>query len=432
MGEPAIRVNELGKRYRLGESVPYKTLRDAVVEGLRLPVRWVAGRGRRAAPPEGSEQDVLWALRHISFEVRHGEVLGIIGHNGAGKSTLLKLISRITMPDEGYAEIHGRVGSLLEVGTGFHPELTGRENIYLNGAILGMRREEIRRKFDEIVAFAEIGRFIDTPVKRYSSGMYMRLAFAVAAHLEPEVLLVDEVLAVGDVAFQRKCLGKMGDVARTGRTVFFVSHNMVAVQSLCSRVIWIDHGQIVADGPPADIVARYLETAFTARTTRQWPEPASAPGNSAVRVRSATVYPEDNALTDAITVRTPFRIEIEYWNLQPDARLTLTLNLYNEQGIMVFSTGPVDAPPLAAGLYRDTCLVPGDLLNDGAHRAEVFFVHAMEDLIYKEDDLLTFDVRDAVDLRGDWHGKWPGAVRPLLPWRTDRIAALEPPVGAGR
>jgi lipopolysaccharide transport system ATP-binding protein len=240
MSDVIIRAEGLGKRYRLGAREGYRTLRDALTESLRAPFR-------RGASKPASAQPTFWALKDVGFEVRHGEVIGIIGRNGAGKSTLLKVLSRITEPTEGKALIHGRIASLLEVGTGFHPELTGRENIFLNGAILGMKKAEIRRKFDEIVAFAEIEKFIDTAVKHYSSGMYVRLAFAVAAHLEPEILVLDEVLSVGDTAFQQKCLGKMGDVARQGRTVLFVTHNMLPVKSLCNRVLLLGNGRVIAD-----------------------------------------------------------------------------------------------------------------------------------------------------------------------------------------
>ncbi len=254
-----IRVENLGKRYRLGQLEPYKTLRDAIAKAVRAPFRStspvLSGDVSPAPNPDGD--DHLWALRNVSFEVMEGEVVGIIGRNGAGKTTLLKILSRITEPTEGRAEIRGRVGSLLEVGTGFHPELTGRENVYFNGAVLGMRKAEIDRKFDEIVAFAELQKFMDTPVKRYSSGMYVRLAFAVAAHLEPEILLVDEVLAVGDIAFQRKCLGKMGDVAQAGRTVLFVSHQMNSIRKLCEKCIWLDAGHIRSVGSTRKVVSAY-------------------------------------------------------------------------------------------------------------------------------------------------------------------------------
>lgn len=258
MGNTVIRVENLGKRYRLGKRVRYHTLRDTLTEFARRPARWWKTRGTRTGR---QDDNTLWALRDLSFEVQRGEVLGIIGRNGAGKSTLLKILSRITEPTTGEAELHGRIGSLLEVGTGFHPELTGRENIFLNGAILGMKRREIVQKFDAIVGFAEIEQFIDTPVKHYSSGMYTRLAFAVAAHLEPEILIVDEVLAVGDAAFQKKCLGKMNEVARDGRTVLFVSHNMTAVQSLCGSALLLEHGTLAKQGPAIEVAQDYFRLA---------------------------------------------------------------------------------------------------------------------------------------------------------------------------
>lgn len=259
MSDVAVRVENLGKLYQIGEREPYRALRDTLTDAMYAPIRTLATalNGRRSSVI-GRRNDSIWALKDVSFEVKKGEVVGIIGRNGAGKSTLLKILSRITEPTEGHAAIHGRVGSLLEVGTGFHPELTGRENIYLNGAILGMRKAEIEHKFDEIVAFAEIEKFIDTPVKRYSSGMYVRLAFAVAAHLEPEILLVDEVLAVGDAAFQKKCLGKMDDVAKEGRTILFVSHNMGAVSALCRKAIFLDQGLVTRIGHASQIIEAYL------------------------------------------------------------------------------------------------------------------------------------------------------------------------------
>ncbi len=260
MSSPMIKVNNLSKRYRIGAAEKrYKTFRETIMEGISAPVRNLTRLRSLTKFKDREEEDVIWALKDVSFEVDEGEALGIIGKNGAGKTTILKILSRITEPTSGFAEIHGRVSSLLEVGTGFHPELTGRENIFLNSAILGMRKREIERKFDDIVSFAEIEKFIDTPVKRYSSGMYVRLAFAVAAHLEPEILLIDEVLAVGDIAFQKKCLGKMEDVAKGGRTVVFISHNMGAIRSLCESVLWLDNGQIVKRGATDEVVRDYEE-----------------------------------------------------------------------------------------------------------------------------------------------------------------------------
>jgi lipopolysaccharide transport system ATP-binding protein len=268
-GRIAIRANNLSKRYRIGQREPYRTLREAVATAAHASVKQLS-RARRRAPESGARADELWALKDVSFEIQRGEVVGIIGRNGAGKSTLLKIISRITRPTRGGAEIYGRVGSLLEVGTGFHPELTGRENIFLNGAVLGMKKADIRRGFDEIVAFSEVEKFLDMPVKRYSTGLYMRLAFAVAAHLESDILLVDEVLAVGDQAFQKKCLGKMDAVAKQGRTVLFVSHTLQAIRRLCSHCILLDAGHLVEYGDAATVVAHYLSTTAYQARPNQW------------------------------------------------------------------------------------------------------------------------------------------------------------------
>lgn len=429
----AIRVEALGKQYHIGrQRQGYRTLRDALAHGAVRVARGAASL-LRGHLPHRRDEETIWALRDVSLEIARGEVVGVIGGNGAGKSTFLKVLSRITEPTTGYGEIHGRVGSLLEVGTGFHPELTGRENVYLNGAILGMRRSEVARKFDQIVAFAEVERFLDTPVKHYSSGMYLRLAFAVAAHLEPEILLVDEVLAVGDVAFQRKCLGKMSDVAKEGRTVLFVSHNMPAVQSLCTRAIWFRNGMVVDDGWPVKLVSKYLQTSCASLAEQVWDNAETAPGNDKVRMRRVAVRREEGALNEPITVRTPFQIEIEYWNLQPSAHLNLSLFLYNEEGIVVFNAGPVDPTwqggPFPAALFRDTCHVPGDLLNDGFHRVELLVVEDLTTAIWRQSDVLVFHVQDSADLRGAWYGKWAGAVRPALEWHTELLAAGKPPAG---
>ena len=262
MSDAAIIAERIGKRYRIGELQRYKAFRDTLTSTLYAPFRSISAflTGSSSTHLKRPANNYVWALKDVSFKIDHGEKIGIVGRNGAGKSTLLKLLSRITEPTEGYADISGRVGSLLEVGTGFHPELTGRENIYLNGAIIGMKKIEINNKFDEIVAFSEIDKFLDTPVKRYSSGMYIRLAFSIAAHLEPDVLLVDEVLAVGDIAFQKKCLGKMDDISKGGRTVLFVSHNMGAIRTLCENVIWLDKGRILKIGRAYDVVRDYEES----------------------------------------------------------------------------------------------------------------------------------------------------------------------------
>jgi lipopolysaccharide transport system ATP-binding protein len=316
---------------------------------------------------------------------------------------------------------------LLEVGTGFHPELTGRENIFLNGAVLGMKRTEIARKFDEIVAFAEIDKFLDTPVKHYSSGMYMRLAFAVAAHLEPEILMVDEVLAVGDAEFQAKCLGKMGSVASEGRTVLFVSHNMSAIQALCNRVIWLKDGKIIADGPPGDLVKQYLEAASSAAATeRVWNDMATAPGNDKVRLRSLRLRTLGGSSTE-ITIQTPLMLEFEFWNLEADARLNLSLHVRNQEGTMVFITAPIHEPvwlgkPFPVGLFRSECYIPGDLLNDGTYRVRLLVVKDQAVVVHAEEDALVFKVNDAIERRSAWFGKWEGAVRPDLEWKTEQLS----------
>ena len=419
--KPIIRVEKLSKRYRIGErQAAYQTLRDAVADAVRTRFR------RQQNQADTNRGEFLWALRDLNFDVAAGEVLGIIGRNGAGKSTLLKIISRVTEPTSGRVTMYGRVGSLLEVGTGFHPELTGRENIYLNGAILGMKRAEIKRQFDEIVAFSEIEKFINMPVKWYSSGMYMRLAFAVAAHLEPEVLVVDEVLAVGDAAFQRKCIGKMDSVAKHGRTVLFVSHNMTAMQQLCSRVIWLDDGQIVTDGEAHQVVARYLEKSFSNRTDQVWEQVETAPGNETVRLHRATVRPVDGSAASPITVRTPFVMEFEFWCLRPDTVLNFSLVLVNGEGIVLFNTGPRadqsgGVQSLGVGLFRTACFVPGELLNDGTIRVDLYVIKDQSVAIYQHEHILSFEVREAPEVRRNWYGKIIGAVRPNLRWVTERV-----------
>jgi lipopolysaccharide transport system ATP-binding protein len=439
MSELALRIENLSKQYRIGQREAYKALRDVLTDAVTRPVRALQSAIQRQ-PQAMAEQAMIWALDGVSFDINQGEAVGIVGRNGAGKSTLLKILSRITEPTVGRVALYGRVGSLLEVGTGFHPELSGRENIYLNGAILGMKRAEIERKFDEIVAFAEIERFLDTPVKRYSSGMYVRLAFAVAAHLEPEILIVDEVLAVGDAAFQEKCLGKMGSVAQQGRTILFVSHNMAAIQSLCGRAIWLHDGRIAAEGKPAQVISRYLQTSFSDATERVWDESETAPGNERVRLRRASVRPLHGQPGDPITVRTPFVFAFEYWNLQPGVPLHLSLHLYNEQGILIFDVAPIDEPAWArgafpAGLFCARCHVPGDLLNDGVYRVDVLALND-QTVIYKQSNVLVFNIHDSSELRGNWYGKWDGVIRPMLAWETELVEEAQrlqrSPVGQGK
>jgi lipopolysaccharide transport system ATP-binding protein len=421
--KPIVSVENLSKEYRLGKrEAAYGTLRESIVDAMRAPLKRLRGQNG------GSGGETLWALHDVNFVVEPSEVIGIIGRNGAGKSTLLKVLSRITEPTTGRVELYGRVASLLEVGTGFHPELTGRENIYLNGAILGMRKSEIARKFDEIVAFSDLEKFLDTPVKRYSSGMYTRLAFAVASHLEPEILLVDEVLAVGDAAFQKKCLGKMGDVARQGRTVIFVSHNMVAVQSLCKRVIWLDQGQIVENGNSSTVVSNYLNKSFggSASAEEVWPDASLAPGNDSVRLHAIRVRAEGQDPSEPLTMKTPFRIEIEYWNFIPDAQLHITLHLYTEHEIVAFTTGSgIDQEwaerRLPTGLFRSVCHVPGHLMNAGRHRFNVLVIKDKSSLLLKHESEVTFEILDLEERDLSWYGREPGVVQPVLKWNSEQL-----------
>jgi lipopolysaccharide transport system ATP-binding protein len=410
----AIEVEGLGKRYSLGEDFGqrYLTIREAIASRLR--------RASRNGTPE------VWALREVDFALEGGEVLGIVGRNGAGKTTLLRILSRITEPTTGVARTRGRVGTLLDVGTGFHPELNGRENIYLNGAILGMSTREITRCFDEIVEFAGVERFLDTPLKRYSAGMQLRLAFAVAAHLEPEIIVVDEVLAVGDVAFQQKCLGKMGDVAREGRTVLFVSHSMGAIESLCERVLWLEQGRLMADGAPREVISQYLGSVAQSKTSQTWDEPLEAPGNEWVRLRSASVYPEGGSPSDAITVHTPIVIDFEYDNLQAETYLNLSLHLYSAEGVLVLNAVPVNEPKwfgraYPRGRFRDRCRIPANLLNNGAYRVELLVVRDHSDVLYRDSSVLEFDVQDVVQTTGTFEGEWSGVIRPALQWQTEHI-----------
>jgi lipopolysaccharide transport system ATP-binding protein len=410
----AIRAENLGKLYRIGPRLRYRTLRDSLTDAMHAPFRRLPSLfGNSQFDIRNSKSDHIWALKDVSFEVRQGEVVGIIGRNGSGKSTLLKILSRITEPTEGIAEIHGRIGSLLEVGTGFHPELTGRENIYLNGAIMGMKKLEIDRKFDEIVAFAEVEKFIETPVKHYSSGMQVRLAFAVAAHLEPEILLMDEVLAVGDAAFQKKCLGKMGEVAREGRTVLFVSHNMTAIRSLCGTSVWLDNGRIVEAGETGQVVLDYLQRGTLSTLEQEWDE-TTAPGNERVKVHSARVRPlaQDNGVS--ITVETTLQIEFEFWNYQPDAVLNFTMHLFNIEGAYILAAASA-VKPRPRGLIRETVKIPSHFLNDGIYTVTIQVVQDTASSVYIHREILVFEVLDSVR-EGSWFGKWPGVVRPKFEW----------------
>jgi lipopolysaccharide transport system ATP-binding protein len=427
MNDIAIHVENLGKRYRIGTSPErYKTLRDTLVSWINAPIRKL--RQGSSASSSLSRSNIIWALRDISFDVPRGKVLGIVGRNGAGKSTLLKILSRVTEPTEGSAEIHGRVGSLLEVGTGFHPELTGRENIYLNGAILGMKRLEIERKFDEIVAFSEVEQFIDTPVKRYSSGMYLRLAFAVAAHLEPEILVVDEVLAVGDAEFQRKCMGKMSDVAQAGRTVLFVSHNMSAVLRLTEETMVLDKGCLVLRAPTPQAVDYYMAAGFTGSGERVWtseeiPAEAAPFTPIALRLRDSKGH-----IVDTLRSTEPIRVEIEYSLNQPITGLRVGIYLLTMRGEYVFTSFDLDDPTKfeqlgirREGHYISRCTIPANILNEGRYVLAINASSFRVKRYFWDDHALAF----TVDATGAPGKQWPeprmGPIRPALDWVIERL-----------
>jgi lipopolysaccharide transport system ATP-binding protein len=416
MTKRAIEVEHLAKRYQIGghRELQYKTIRDTLASLVR--------RGETR-----SVRETIWALDDVTFSINAGDAIGIIGRNGAGKSTLLKVLSRITEPTRGHARLHGRVGSLLEVGTGFHPELTGRENIFLNGAILGMGKAEIARKLDEIVAFSENAQYLDTPVKRYSSGMYVRLAFAVAAHLDADILIVDEVLAVGDASFQRKCLKKMEDIGQHGRTVLFVSHNLASITRLCSRAILLEKGHVERDGAAHEVVRFYLHSDLGTTAAREWPDPQAAPGNEVARLRAIRVRTHDGEVTEKIDIRKAVQLELEWDVLQPGHVLVPNLHFHNEEGLVIFITSDLDATwrrrARDAGRYVSTVQIPGNFFAEGSisvgaavSTMDPVFVH------FYEPDAVAFEVIDVLagdSARGDYGGPMPGVVRPLLDWTNE-------------
>ena len=411
MSQPIIEVKNLSKQYRIGVDTTYKTLSESVTTTLRHPIRTIRGFNK--------QDEIFWALRDINFTVNRGEVVGIIGRNGAGKSTLLKVLSRITHPTEGEVILRGRVGSLLEVGTGFHPELTGRENIYFNGAILGMKKREIDEKFDEIVQFAEIEKFLDTPVKRYSSGMYVRLAFAVAAHMDPEILIVDEVLAVGDAAFQKKCLGKMGEVAEGGRTVLFVSHNMGAVQNLCHRCIWIESGKICNDNSSEKVISDYMCDSQNLSGQTLW-ELNYTPGDKELIYFTATrIMDSHGAITSCVYIEEPFYIELEYEILQPLQGAWIGFKLSTSLGDVVFCSGDHnftlnESITRKPGIYKSRCQIPSNLLNQGSYIISLLGHIPGEKILVDEEGVLNFEVLQKTAIAGS--GKQPGIIRPDLLW----------------
>jgi lipopolysaccharide transport system ATP-binding protein len=378
----------------------------------------------------------FWALRDVSFEVKRGEALGIIGHNGAGKSTILKLLSNITTPSAGEITINGRLAALIEVGSGFHPELTGRENVYLSGSILGMRRAEIHRKLESIIDFAGIREFIDTPVKRYSSGMFVRLGFSIAAHLEPDVLLLDEVLAVGDAAFQYKCLNRVDELRDAGKTIIFISHDLNAVERLCDRVLLMERGQIIANGPPAEVIDRYkgagaktVATAFPGiKAEREWPDRSTAPGDGIVRLRKVRVRTNEGETTAAIDIRKPVGLEMTFEVLEAGHILVPNYNLFNQERLHLFNVQEIKSrwkgQPRPVGTFVTTAWVPGNFFTEGSIvvEANISSFIPIATLHIHQRDAVAFSVIDSFEgdaSRGDSTGPIGGVIRPLLEWTTE-------------
>lgn len=416
----AVEVHDLGKEYKIGGPINrYRTLRESLASTISAPLQRL--RSGRAL-----EKNTIWALRNVSFQVPEGQVLGVIGRNGAGKSTLLKILSRVTEPTEGYAKITGRVGSLLEVGTGFHPELTGRENIQLNGAILGMRRQEIERKFEEIVEFSGVEKFIDTPVKRYSSGMYLRLAFAVAAHLEPDILVVDEVLAVGDAEFQRKCLGKMSDVAQAGRTVLFVSHSMSSILRLTQETIVLENGHVALQAPTAQAVDYYLSSGYSQTGERAWFAEEIPAESKPFQPLALRVLDSQGRVSDTLRSTEEMSLELEYQLHAPIQGLRVGIYLMTTHGEVVFTSFDTDSPALyerhatrEAGHYTSRAALPADLLNEGRYiigvNASVYRLRRY----FQDENALAFNVDGTGAPGTQWAEVRQGSIRPRLDWQIE-------------
>ena len=436
--KPAIKIENMSKRYRIGlKEEQADSFLQTAISFLKSPLKNYRYHrslytfndidgNKDDCEKNSNTGDVIWALKNISVEIKSGEVVGVIGRNGAGKSTLLKILSKITSPTSGWAEIRGRVSSLLEVGTGFHPDLTGRENVYMNGTILGMRKKEIDNKFDEIVDFSGIEKFLDTPVKRYSSGMSVRLAFSVAAHLEPDILIIDEVLAVGDLDFQKKCLNKMEHVGKEGRTVLFVSHNLAAVTKLCSRAILIENGKITDDGSSGTVVNRYMTKGYTSAAKAEWSELQTAPGKDIARLKAVRVLDQNGKETDAIDIRKDFFIQMEYYVLKSGFILLPHFGLVNADGQAVFITVDLDpewkSKTRPKGFYTGKVRIPGNFLSEG-----ILYVNCSMITLkpsrneFSEPSIVSFVVVDSNDgdsARGEYTGPMPGIVRPLLQWNT--------------
>lgn len=434
MSEVVIQVENVSKEYRLG-TISHGTLsRD-------LQSKWAKFRGKEDPnmkigfgnqEPGTDLNERFWALKDVSFDVHKGEILGIIGRNGAGKSTLLKILSRVTAPTTGSIKIKGRVASLLEVGTGFHPELTGRENIFLNGTILGMSKDEIETKFDDIVRFAEIDKFIDTPVKRYSSGMYVRLAFAVAAHLDPDILVLDEVLAVGDAQFQKKCLGKIKNISGGGKTILIVSHNMAMINNLCSRAIILVKGEILDEGEPSTMTSQYLEFQASSGGKIIWENSDDAPATENVRVHSVRILQDKGGKpTSEVDISKPCYIEISFWNLKEGNLLYTAIWLKDGMGTEILSSSNHAAvsstidewvnKPRPIGFYRSLCELPGNFLNEKRYLVTPIVGILPSNTQVLLEDIISFDVIDTGEMRKEFYGEWLGVIRPKLGWSTEYI-----------
>jgi lipopolysaccharide transport system ATP-binding protein len=426
MSDTVIQVEKLSKRYRIGlKEEQQHTLVGAITATLSRPLKNLQRLRKLSRFQESGDEteDVIWALKDISFEVKRGEIIGIIGKNGSGKSTLLKILSRITEPTSGYAKIRGRVSSLLEVGTGFNLELTGRENVYMNGTMLGMRKAEIDQKFDEIVDFSGVEKFIDTPVKRYSSGMYVRLAFAVAAHLEPEILILDEVLAVGDVDFQKKCLKKIGNIADGGRTVLLVSHTMYTVMNLCNTAILLVNGKIKMQGDAQSVINKYLVKDTKNIVERVWDNEEKELGNELIKVRSARIISESGNRDEVITIETSFRLEFIFSITLSETLFYIGFHFLTLSGERIFVTA--STPEITSqGTYKSICFIPGNLLNNGKYTIEVYFVRDGHVVLYKATELLVFEIYDGKRKQGGFLGKLPGAVRPKLKWDVKPVEMI--------
>lgn len=416
MPDPIIEAENISKMYRLNKPATGSLRQD-------LKQAWLNALGKEdsffnSANAKRSNSTELWALRNINLQVTEGEVLGIVGPNGAGKSTLLKILSKITRPTEGVIRGRGRISSLLEVGTGFQHELSGRENIYLSGHMLGMKKKDIQQKFDEIVEFSGVEQFLDTQVKRYSSGMYVRLAFAVAAHLEPDILIVDEVLAVGDAEFQRKCIGKMKEVSsQSGRTILFVSHNMQAIANLCSRAILLQKGHINATGLPQQVINQYFSTLRDIVLKHEWTN--DAPGNMHITMKSVELVPQLPADTTQIDIRTPLTVKFKFYNHNENIVLATGLHLFTAAGECIFDVS-TDSTVQKAGLIEGECKIPGNFLNDGPYYFSIIFVKDTSQELFYFENCLQFEVEDHRENIA-WYGKWMGYVRPRFPFSLNPV-----------